>query len=729
METCNDIGQVVNPDPTALCNVFLNSPIVFQQSALLSSYVGWKDLALTSCALLDTTKTLCFRVDTSGGSQRIAAATAVVGLEFIQGGARRRLLSSSMEDIQERKVQHMLWDASWDAMYSSTVCIALVQAFRASSSLVSVVDRHTLKQCLHWRMAANSTLEMFGIQDVSDQFILSTQGLAYAWMQPSFLDGFLVQHFPQALLYLVSHAEWAEPLVQVVENLQVLNTTFAHVQAFLSTRNNTHLQKSMARVQAMTHTILPFMQSAHTSSYFQKQSMVFHAALNDSRTTDSIIASKMTTNRRLLATNLANVEGEKEVTWKDTLDEIPSTIAMVQAYSSLVAAGAYKTALLPSELANAWKSGPFTFPESLYSYTRNGENNCPAGKEAVQVILGTFKLLQWQYANIPAFGGKTLVSSSFPIIHQTQLEDALHVNLPLGPLGSWPIEVSKDDVWMGSFVGFLTGNTTEQGWTASRLLKETFQCNFEKVIVKCRENQKSTLVTGTAAILLMLALLYIAFGSILYLLVGVIFITTLILWNVYGYSPACFPMVPPCILEDMLAIFQWLFPLQLQWPLALQRTPNCAFNASIAVQDCFLSCKVRLMSPLWVSCTHLFTSFAASYLTNHFCRIHPSTTTAGRRQWHGSCATGIRCGAPTQPFHGHRRTLGCSSPSALWTHLYKRETHCFSRDMSLTKCLLMQKGFASPLISFIWFHTFSLPLSSSMESMQYSSFPLLSFKL
>lgn len=65
VEPCKDIGQLVTPDPNAKCSVMLNSQIL----STANSYIAWKDLTITECAILDPARTYCYRVDASGGTQ------------------------------------------------------------------------------------------------------------------------------------------------------------------------------------------------------------------------------------------------------------------------------------------------------------------------------------------------------------------------------------------------------------------------------------------------------------------------------------------------------------------------------------------------------------------------------------------------------------------------------------------------------------------------------------
>ena len=52
------------------------------------------------------------------------------------------------------------------------------------------------------------------------------------------------------------------------------------------------------------------------------------------------------------------------------------------------------------------------------------------------------------------------------------------------------------------------------------------------------------------------------------------FIPTLALWVSYGMSPTCFPMVPPCLGDDIIARLQTVFPLSISLPPALYKSHN-----------------------------------------------------------------------------------------------------------------------------------------------------------
>jgi hypothetical protein len=174
-----------------LCSVLLNTPIL----STSNTYVNWKDLALTSCALLDTSRTYCFRVDATGGAQRAHAAASVVGFDILATGRRRRrnLLEAAghatgrhsefWRSEEEEVAHHMLHEASWSG--AGEVCAGLVAAYRGGGGgnniTFGVLDRHVLKECLHWRLITNHTIAVYNWTRAAapdDEFLLSWHGFA-----------------------------------------------------------------------------------------------------------------------------------------------------------------------------------------------------------------------------------------------------------------------------------------------------------------------------------------------------------------------------------------------------------------------------------------------------------------------------------------------------------------------------------------------------------------------
>ena len=65
VQTCRDIGEVAVVDSNAYCSFLFNGQI----RSTRNTYIGWKDLTITPCAILDTSSIYCYRIDASGRGQ------------------------------------------------------------------------------------------------------------------------------------------------------------------------------------------------------------------------------------------------------------------------------------------------------------------------------------------------------------------------------------------------------------------------------------------------------------------------------------------------------------------------------------------------------------------------------------------------------------------------------------------------------------------------------------
>ena len=52
------------------------------------------------------------------------------------------------------------------------------------------------------------------------------------------------------------------------------------------------------------------------------------------------------------------------------------------------------------------------------------------------------------------------------------------------------------------------------------------------------------------------------------------------LWYVFGYSMSCLPLVPTCLVSELLDVTQKILPNSISWPTQLQRWPGCVDGAS-----------------------------------------------------------------------------------------------------------------------------------------------------
>ncbi|EKX31745.1 hypothetical protein GUITHDRAFT_149095 [Guillardia theta CCMP2712] len=66
----------------------------------------------------------------------------------------------------------------------------------------------------------------------------------------------------------------------------------------------------------------------------------------------------------------------------------------------------------------------------------------------------------------------------------------------------------------------------------------------------------------------------------------------IVVYYAFGVSPLCFPMIPTCLLEDLVNVLNFFFPATIQFPDSLQASPGCLSNAHNSTERaaCILSC-------------------------------------------------------------------------------------------------------------------------------------------
>jgi len=123
--TAASVGDLVTPaDSTALCNVMSSSG-----AAVLSTYnadVSWDNLAITSCALLDSALTFCYNVNgipsvvgfgllQTFRRRRRRHLLAVEGLSGLQDGASQNGSQDEWDGVTRDEWEKNEWEEAWEA--------------------------------------------------------------------------------------------------------------------------------------------------------------------------------------------------------------------------------------------------------------------------------------------------------------------------------------------------------------------------------------------------------------------------------------------------------------------------------------------------------------------------------------------------------------------------------------------------------------------------------------
>jgi hypothetical protein len=152
----------------------------------------------------------------------------------------------------------------------------------------------------------------------------------------------------------------------------------------------------------------------------------------------------------------------------------------------------------------------------------------------------------------------------------------------------------------------------EDEWTIGNLLRDSMVCKFDNVMFcgkqvpgkneRFRRNLFVCLVISFAiwyAVGFMLSCIPGAgvFNVMLYSFMWILVPVTAIQIS-YGVGIACFPMIPTCMVQDLIVTVNDFLPVNITWPNALQRYPGCVDKVKLATgssteaaSQCLLSCR------------------------------------------------------------------------------------------------------------------------------------------
>jgi hypothetical protein len=221
--------------------------------------------------------------------------------------------------------------------------------------------------------------------------------------------------------------------------------------------------------------------------------------------------------------------------------------------------------LRPSNAAGAWAASAFSWPPRYdYSFAA-----CPIGQSILHVAMQAVRVTKLYYQNFDA--------------PRPAIDRSLRGNLPgwswIRNVSAPPGVASGDRTWASvafhwildgleiSPAHFVAFFTDEREWSLQWILQTTLQCDLAAVVTCSRHTRDLLMSTVVFAILYALisgvtGSLGVGFFSTLFLLSYPFFI----LWYAFGMAPSCFPMIPPCLMGDVIATAEMLVPASILFP-------------------------------------------------------------------------------------------------------------------------------------------------------------------
>jgi hypothetical protein len=608
VQTCSSpLLSAVMPDASQMCVVDMD----IASMSTTNAFYDWNSLATTPCVLISSGNANCYSVGAYGN---LVVGHGVSNTPFAIGfgstSTNRRLLQSGPHNytlgpnphyqdpllrIQPPTVlntsdalqQGMLLFQHWD--HITEPCSSLAIAYLAHQD-IGIMGEHALANCVHWRQIGNQTIQEMNLTKLedNDQFLMSIMDFASAIREKGALKELI--DTPGIWRSIFFQLKVVKPLQKIFARIAE-HFVALHIEAILQLMNYTsfvaplnHLNISRAEkdfrlfVENKQHTIkylMPYMPSIDLEML---QNLTINETTIEQAFEDAVLyAFKTTQNTSNRGSQHASTHSHTD--WNTTQNNSRRNHRQllqynpVTTYSSVVAqTDKFSNIMLGDAIAETWLQGPFGWPPK---YTQQTSSQCSAASELLNIMYenglvlkkfyhddyaSKFKSLPWDIStNLPKlYKSNTSAiasNSTFVIEDSSSSSDVVAAyflfvgNSILKPLFG---------VTPGSVKEFFLGGVAPDGsWSAKMLLQEVISCDFESVMLCSRHNRNVfiSLIISIAMYLAVSGLMSIfQLGSLSgWFLLAVIPMTA---WLSYGMSPFCAPMIPTCVLQDVIDTVQ-----------------------------------------------------------------------------------------------------------------------------------------------------------------------------
>jgi hypothetical protein len=453
--------------------------------------------------------------------------------------------------LPDSPAMHSLLMEDWNNTAEPCSALAWVYQQNARSSSkqaqqLGPLDTMALHRCAYWRQVGRETIRLFKLQSLSksDGFLLSVDDFAAALSQKSVLVDLIKN--PEAIMFAFGHMPVLKP-----------------VYASLLTLRSMAVALSLSMNSTRWHN-LPLHE-------------MWHRAWHNIRAVDDKV-------------DLEELEQwvEQEVQDAETAQAIDSSPTSDN--SSVTGRRLLQAETI--QFAESWLTGPFTWPPTYYTHLLLQE--CSIGTAVIQILHNILEVLIKFYYNSyppPPVPPKTLWGN-LPDLTPAPM-DTLHGQGPASvPYEGW-IADTYHFVWsffginiayVRSFFSNVKGQTNVFTVSTSML-----QCDFSAVTY-CTNHKKDLVMSIVLMVILYMIVAFLA------RMVGLPILATLmvfvsvpvILWYCYGMALTCGPMLPTCLMDDIIHAIDSFFPKEVTVPSELSVAEDCLRKPEI--QKCFKSC-------------------------------------------------------------------------------------------------------------------------------------------
>lgn len=597
-------GFVTNTNPNKLCG--------YTPKATSSSTTwvwDFQDIMIVPC--IQTLKAVCTNVYKNGYHTLMPVATSI----RVSNTASRRLLTLEDQIIPESGPHFHTFESEYELMDTEALhqllmledwnitaapCSSLAMAYQAQSKL-SILERHVLHECAFWRFVGRRVLQRANLTHLvtHETFLVSIDDLSTALAQKDNLAIFLrnPQIFGTALLY----HPWLKPLraiacvlANIIEEFAWIHKTKDDIMDFVlgdldlnpereevnqnQTTNLDELRQQRVReVEEMFRNITFAPSLDKLFEYNPHLRSRYNNTLNRARIQNKTSVRVYKPKKDL---NVSKTKPHARKLTGMSVSAAEKELLKVQVYSANIASGQNQA---PNQVIvqQSWLRGTGTWPPT-YDFSFQ---SCPAAVVTLDITLKTVGMLTTYYTNFDS--PQRPVDRSFrqalPRISFIYNNTKYNVKT----WSSWIFHNTFSLVNVNPAEFFTASQTTP--WSLRWILGTTIHCDLPSVL-SC-SNHIRDLVMSTIVFCFFYILFSIITNSLGFPVLSTLFFLSyplFILWYVYGMAPTCFPLVPTCLIQDIIVAANAILPSQIWLPKKLLCHPeqyNQTFN-----QTCLRPC-------------------------------------------------------------------------------------------------------------------------------------------
>jgi hypothetical protein len=442
--------------------------------------------------------------------------------------------------LPESDEGHYLLSEDWNgtAEPCSSLAHAYQQAVRAGQSLqLGPIDTMHMHSCAYWRLVGRRAIMQFNLTSLKgrDGFLLSVDDFAAALAQRWVLVELISK--PQALLFAAGHSPLLKPLYAAVLALRSMAMSLARQ----------HLREVRVRLPLNFTLYQNFTVGGVEDEFEAEFEEEFEEELDVMN--DNEINIDATTN--------INAENSETSTLNQTGRRLLQT---------------------DIKFAETWLAGPFTWPPPFFTRLNSQCNLATAILQIAHNIIGV--LTPYYYGSFsstqrPPRG----IWDNLPnLTCSTKMKPVPPADGVVSSIfhAVWDI-TGINPGYVREF--FSDGESTNIFTITTSMLK----CDFQAVTY-CSAHRKD-LFASAVLILMFFFILYYCANSVgisftVPLLISFLGFVPLLLWYSYGMAFACAPMLPTCLMDDIVYTLNWMFPLQVSFPDELTLSPTCLGDSS-----------------------------------------------------------------------------------------------------------------------------------------------------